>query len=213
MTAGSTRTCWPMWCALTGADFAHWSGTPSRPPCCGPRSAPAVTWSPTCSPSPTSSALIYGSCSKPPQAVSPKSTPTSACDSWNGQIQTLAHRIAEHKLRVHPDRAVVASLPRSGTVRSARLELRRRLPPREPLGRPALPTSPRQRPRPPHAVRILARLDPRHLALMAGQHPLRPSPAPGTPKQCSTKINGRRLDTGQFIGPSPLPSASRPVPR
>ena len=36
------------------------------------------------------------------------------------QIQTLADRIAE-QLRVHPDRAVVTSLPRSGTVRAARL--------------------------------------------------------------------------------------------
>jgi transposase len=36
------------------------------------------------------------------------------------QIQALADRIAE-QLAVHPDRAVVTSLPRSGTVRAARL--------------------------------------------------------------------------------------------
>ena len=152
-----------------------------------------------------------------------------------------------------PTRTIFTSLPRSGTVRAARLlaeigdgrgrfptpELaglpgrRRPLDPpvrqdpqpsafrwaadkqlrdavcdfagdsrhAQPLGRRPLPTSPRPRPRPPaRRPHPRPRLATRHLALLAGQHRLRPRPTPRPPSASSTKINRRRLDTGQLIG-------------
>ena len=167
------------------------------------------------------------------------------------QIDALAARIAE-QLDLHPDAPIFTSLPRSGSVRAARLlaeigdargrfptadslaclgrrrpldppvrqgrsrllplgrgqttprrplRLRRRQPPRQPLGRRPLPPRPRPRPRPPpRRPRPGPRLGRHHLGLLDHQHPLRPRPNTAPSNASSTKINRRRLDTGQLIG-------------
>jgi transposase len=57
------------------------------------------------------------------------------------QIKTLSTEI-ETQLAAHADAHIFTSLPRAGRVRAARLRLRRRLPPRQPLGPRPLPASP-----------------------------------------------------------------------
>ena len=70
------------------------------------------------------------------------------CIDLPGRRRPLPASPADHVRRLPLGRRQAA--PRR------RLQLRRRLPPRQPLGRPALPRRHRPRQRPPHAVRILA---------------------------------------------------------
>ena len=68
------------------------------------------------------------------------------------------------------------------TTPRRRHRLRRRHPPRQPLGRRPLRPSPSPRPRPrPRRPHPRPRLAPHHLALLARRRPLRPRPAPRTP--------------------------------
>ena len=69
---------------------------------------------------------------------------------------------------------------RRQTTARRRHRLRRRLPPRQPLGRRPLHQSPRPRPRPPpRRPDPRPRLAARHLALLARRRPLRPGQTPG----------------------------------
>ena len=84
-------------------------------------------------------------------------------------------------------------LGRRQTATRRRHRLRRRLPPRQPLGRRPLPTSPRPRPRPPpRHPHPGPRLAPHHLALLARPRPLRPrqTPRPTTPPTPSGLTQG-----------------------
>src|SRR5664279_2257002 len=83
-TTGSTPTSSPMWSAPIAAGCALSNATPWPPPRCAPPSGRAGTWSSTGSRRPTSSAPTCRSCSLPRQGFSTRSTPMSACGSWNG---------------------------------------------------------------------------------------------------------------------------------
>ena len=79
------------------------------------------------------------------------------------------------------------------TTTRCRHRLRRRLPPRQPLGRRPLPTSPRPRPRPPpRRAHPRPRLAAHHLALLARPTALRPhqTPRPTTPPEPSRLTQG-----------------------
>ncbi|MEV4137951.1 IS110 family transposase [Dactylosporangium sp. NPDC049742] len=182
------------------------------------------------------------------------------------QISELEEQLAD-ALAAHPDRHVFTSLPRSGTVRAARLlaeigdargrfptaaalaglagvtpstrqsgqvrvvafrwavdkelrggglRLRRRLPPRQPLGAAPLPAG--QSPRPPPPTRrqnprpSLAR---RHLEALDHRHRLRPSPPQRPPNPPTTRSNrdGLTQDTPVSLrsGPGGLPARPRVV--
>ena len=141
----------------------------------------------------------------------------------------------------------MTSLPRSGTVRAARLlaeigdargrfptaavrqdpqrrlpvrrrqgtprrplRLRRRLPPREPLGRPALPTSPRPRGDHPHAVRIPARAWAHIIWRCRQDHtpddPARHQALPGNPQPRSTGGLTQGNSSRGLLTPAPSPT-------
>ena len=73
-------------------------------------------------------------------------------------------------------------------LRDAVMRLRRRLPPRQPLGRRPLPTSPRPRPRPPpRRPHPRPRLAPHHLALLA-----RPTPPTTPPSTAPSNASNRQ---------------------
>ena len=180
----------------------------------------------------------------------PKRTSPAPCSpSWPAsceQIKALNAQIAE-QLALHADAHIFTILPRSGTVRAARLlaeigdcrarfptpeslvclagvapstrksgkttpsasagpptsnsatpsRLRRRLPPRQPLGRPPLQRAiaPRQRP-PPRHPHPRPRLAVRHLALLAEPHRLRPRPAQSPPAPPRPRKTGSSLTQG-----------------
>jgi transposase len=179
------------------------------------------------------------------------------------QIKALEAQIAE-QLALHADAHVFTSLPRSGTVRAARLlaeigdcrgplphprvadlrrrrrplhppvrqgqdrrlpldrrqaaprrrlRLRRRHPPRQPLGRP--PLQRRHRPRqgpPPRRPHPRPRLALRHLALLARRHRLRPRPPQSPPTNPRRGKTGGGLTQGYSRAVRPSRTARRAVP-
>ena len=226
---GSRPSGWPPGCPRSATAAAP-RPTPCTPACATPRPAPPArpatppppspprSW-PCCAPSPPRSTPW------PPRSPSNSTcTPTSrsspACPgSGSVRAARLLAEIGDARGRfptadslaclagVAPStrqsgKVEVVCLPlgRGQTTPRRRLRLRRRQPPRQPLGRRPLPPRPRPRPRPPpRRAHPGPRLGRHHLGLLDHQHPLRPRPPPRAP----THPQPRSTEGGLTQGNSP----------
>ena len=119
----------------------------------------------------------------------PRTIPHSRSPGLPGRRGTLDPAVRQGQGRRLP-------LGRRQTTPRRRHRLRRRLPPRQPLGRRPLPPSPRPRPRPPpRRTHPRPRLAARHLALLARRRPLRPRQTP----RPTTHPQPAPLDTGLLM--------------
>ena len=205
---------------LTAAPAGATGPTPTPPPRSPPRSSPCCAPSPprsrpwppaspnnsTCTPTRRSSPACPapGTRARRPAARRdrrrPRPVPHRRLPGLPGRRRPLHPPVRQGRSRLLP-------LGRGPTTPRRPLRLRRRQPPRQPLGRRPLPTRPRPRTRPPpRRARPGPRLGRHHLGLL--DHP-QPPTTPTNTAPCnasSTKINRRRLDTGQLIA---LPRCAR----
>jgi hypothetical protein len=136
-----------------------------------------------------------GTCPSPAPYAPPDYSPRSATPAAATPPQKRSS--ASPAPHPRPDNPAKSKSSRSAgpstttTRRSHRL--RRRLPPRQPMGRPPLPKGTRPRPRPPpRRTHPRPRLAAHHLALLARQRPIRPRQTP-CPTEGSRRHRLRRV--------------------
>ena len=156
-----------------------------------------ATSSPRC-PAPAPSAPP--GCSPRSATAAPASPPPSRWPAWPAPRPPPAS--PARSARRHLPLVLRQAAPRR------RHRLRRRLPPRQPLGRRASTTAPRPRPRsPPRRPHPRPRLAVRHLALLARRNRLRPGPPPGTPDPAQPRSTSGSLTQG-YSCPDTAPAST-----